>query len=303
MASWKEVRGRDPEIIRNPEKILVPEKIIFIDLNRTLLEPDGKPTPGSETVLIEAITSTTQEGIAVGLNSDSPLPPLWRLAQKLGMNGPIFAENGTLYYEPQTDTVYALLQIPDIEKVRSELVAQLTDKGLFIFPPLVSPEFGEPNEITGIEGQEGIAFGRYRMCTITIFGLKREGDSLIPNAKATMKTAEWLTGRLADGVALYHDPSTAYIAIHPLYPGQTTYQPNKALGVGQLLTFNPWAKIFKIGDDERDLQYGIGEDHIFTGMVANAQNQWKEQADYVAQQPFTVGTIELIHHAVKLLKG
>ena len=302
---WKDIGGRDPEVLPTTEGVNVPDRVILIDLNRSVLGLDDKVVPGTEDALRSAVSAAKHAGISVGLSSDSPLPPLWRLGNKYGMDGMYLAENGALGYDPRSDKAFTIVGIPNTTRIRSDLVSRLSEQGLHIFPPQIAPEFDEPNEVNGSDGQVGVSFGRNRINTLSIFGVRRQGEGLIPAAQAAEKAAQYLRqpGVLPQQVLLYEDldSDVAYLAVQPLHEGQSTYRPNKALGAEALRKINPNARIFKIGDDERDGRYGMGEGSVFVGMVANAKLEHQMLADYVAVRPYTEGVVELIYQAIEVL--
>lgn len=80
------------------------KRIILLDVDKTLIDEKYRFTDdiGDEVALCK------ERGIEIGLCSDTPLPPLKKIAKDLALTGPIVAEFGAFVYYPADDACISL---------------------------------------------------------------------------------------------------------------------------------------------------------------------------------------------------
>lgn len=100
----------------NLTSLNLPKDIVFLDVNGTLFTDesvDGYIPEEDISHLKQTIAAAESKGLAVGLCSDSPLPQLQEIATKIGVNGPIIAENGNVIFH--NNSTLTLNGLPAIE--------------------------------------------------------------------------------------------------------------------------------------------------------------------------------------------
>ena len=187
----------------------LPGKLIFLDVNSTLFAP-GESTldPLLLREFKELVKKVRQQGVEIGLCSDSPLQGLKRLAADLDLDGPILAELGS---------VVGFKNCPPLILRKLENIAQLKQKiREFALESKVTEtaerwavEFGGSNDLP--EGS-WFAFGAERASSIAIFG----SQNFIQSIKGcTNQLREVAAQNIAIDISLSAGPYAVAI-IHPL---------------------------------------------------------------------------------------
>lgn len=146
----------------------LPDRMVLLDVNGTLI-PDELRTravfsKGQVAQLQQRVESLEAAGVPVGLCSDSPLPQLRVLAGRLGLRGPIFAENGNIVeHAGRKETLRSL---PGREEL-VDLIREYAAGSFREIAAVTAPEFGgrEPNFERG-----EWAFGAGRESSLSVMG-------------------------------------------------------------------------------------------------------------------------------------
>ena len=103
--------------------------LVLCDLDKTLIDESYGIT---DSAIHEAIARAIARGHVVGLNSDTPLPPLQRWHRDFGMNGPIIAEGGALMWRPDTQEIRAAGTAPEgaFPDLRDRILRHFTSGGV-----------------------------------------------------------------------------------------------------------------------------------------------------------------------------
>jgi len=182
------------------EDLGLPSSLVFLDVNGTLIPDDSDGTIDHEslTVFKQVTSELKQKGFEIGLCSDSPLPQLKEFSQKLGLTGPIIAENGNII--SYSGKEIKINELPDIKSVKGEIQDLAKGLGYQEVDEVVAAEFGG-NNIDFSQKQWG--FGANRTTSISVFG----PGNLITLLGKTFADSEHTTTDSA--------PEYNYFAIHP----------------------------------------------------------------------------------------
>lgn len=149
------------------QSLHLPKKIVFLDVNGTILPSDSNDGFINAKHLADfqnKVRSLESHGMAVGLNSDSPLPQLREFADKIGLkNCPIIAENGAII--SFNERLMDFRKLHHLDKLKDAIVDFAEKSGIERAPDAISPEFG---------GQyihkDKWAFGANRTASVSVFG-------------------------------------------------------------------------------------------------------------------------------------
>lgn len=149
----------------------LPQKIIFLDVNGTLIRPgESEVNALARAELITRCAAAEAAGYSIGLCSDSPLDGLQRLAGQLGITGPIIAENGALVANGNARPV-VLRFFPNRETAIGTIERIAERHGVRRESDRWAVEFGGKNPNSSENtGQAWYAFGAGRHETIAVFG-------------------------------------------------------------------------------------------------------------------------------------
>ncbi len=219
-------------VYQQVKELELPQKLVFLDVDGTIIpddSPDGRIDSYHLQEFILLLDELEEQGIVVGLNSDSPLPQLQAFAKKLGMaDCPIIAENGNmLAYNGKTVVLNAL---PQIQAIRQALETHIASMGYAKQDDFINPTFGG-NPIDFDSGQW--AFGAHRVTSISVFGPPELIHSL---------------GQIAasySGISYDCSPEYNYFAVHP-----GTYKENKGKTLAFLVTLGH--EVMMIGNTMSD---------------------------------------------------
>lgn len=253
----------------------LPKNIIFIDVNGTLFSDDsedGYIPPEDIALLKKSITDTKSRGVSVGICSDSPLPQLQKLAEQLGIDGPIAAENGNvLFYQESTFLVNSL---PYIDMYKHKIRQKGTELGLLQGNDSVAKEFGgEHSENLELEW----SFGADRVASVTVFG--------------SSKMISLLGELFKDDPDISVDCSPEY-NFFALHPGKN-YKTSKGKTLSTLTFFGH--NILMIGNSMSD--WVPGDTGVQCAFVSNhrVSGEVSSQAAYVSDQLLIEGVIDILN--------
>lgn len=147
----------------------LPKHMVFLDVNGTLLDEtatDSTIDPDALLSFLSAVSALRDNGIAIGLHSDSPQAQLKELANEIGLGDvPIIAENGAILSYNEKTVVLAPLH--DKEKHMAHISRIASELGYTHVSDIVAVEFGG----TPVSyGNGEWAFGANREASISVFG-------------------------------------------------------------------------------------------------------------------------------------
>ncbi|MBI4990925.1 HAD family phosphatase [Candidatus Gottesmanbacteria bacterium] len=255
------------------EALGLPPNVVFIDVNGTLFPDDsenGYIPEGDIELFQETLVKAQTKGLSIGLCSDSPLPQLIDLAKKLGIDGPIIAENGNiLYYK---DKMVIIESLSDIEKLKREIAKKAYDSGFIQVGDWIAPEFG--GRIDSSNLQWGL--GANRITSITVFG----PPSLIQRLGESFKDG--------NGFSIDCSPEYNYLAIHP----GKDFRSNKGKTLNILSVYGH--NIMMIGNSMSDwVDPEMGVKCVFAS-ESRINSEISQKAAYISNKPFIKGVVDII---------
>jgi len=253
----------------------LPQNIAFLDVNGTLFPDesmDGYIDQLDIDLFKDTMAKAKEKGVLVGICSDSPLPQLLEIAEKLGVDGPILAENGNLLYN--AGHTLTLSTLSEIDEAKKQIGAVATSLGFQQTRDCVAPEFGgEP-----IGAKSSIwAFGANRETSITVFG---------PSKLISVLGTQFSSHNSSFSVDC--SPEYHYFAIHP---GEN-YKKNKGLALDTLSVYGH--NIVMIGNSMSD--WVEPEQGVICAFVGGARisSDVSQKAAYVSDKPVIKGVIDIL---------
>lgn len=256
------------------EDLHLPIKLVFLDVNGTLLHDDavsGELDPSQLQCLQTVIAQLKQQGIAVGLCSDSPPTQLAAFAKKLGLpNAPIIAENGNIIaYNDRKVIVKALDGLDSLKETTSALAGA---QGCTQIADVSAVEFGggPPNFAKG-----EWAFGANRETSISVFG--------------PPELIESLGEALGDiqGISVDSSPEYNFLGIHP-----GKYKENKGALLSQLVKLGH--EVTMVGNSKSD--WVSPASGVTCAFVADSRisEEIMAQAGYISPLPTIQGATDIL---------
>lgn len=256
------------------QELHLPKKMIFLDVNGTLIpedSQDGSIPPADLRDFQTEVSRLTQSGIAIGLCSDSPLPQLQQFAARLGLSGPIIAENGAVVSFGTTRVV--LGEVPDSERLIARVIDIAQQHRLQRLPDAIAPEFGG-EQIDLTNGH--YAFGANREATVSVFGsttfITQLGEELHP-----------------EGCSMDISPEYGYLGIHP----GGNFRDSKRQTLSAMANTGE-TKILMIGNSMSD---NVQADNIRTAFVGGSMLTDAAAADertYISPHTTMRGVIDIL---------
>lgn len=256
------------------ERLQLPNRLVLLDVNGTIFPDElvekAQLDPALVAKLGEQVARLREEGVVIGLCSDSPREPLEHLAQQLGLAGPIIAENGSVIsYNGVTEAVRLL---PDKDALE-QIIRQQAPPGSLEIDAVLSPEFG--GRLPDRSRSEW-AFGRSRSASISVFG-----------------SPEWVSmlGRSLIGVEGYSidcAPEYGFLAVHPGHD----FRRNKGDTLKLLQQFGH--TILMVGNSLSD--WVSPESGVQCAFVSGARidDAVRQRAAHIASQDCLAGVIEIL---------
>ncbi len=258
-------------------------RLVLIDLDETLIDTQYQLTDAG---IYGAINEAQSKGLTIGLNSNTPFQGLAIWRERLGMNGPIIAENGAVVSGDDGTP-----QFDEQEAVQYRIAQKAVAKRLGTLG--VSTWSGNPVEALrkgvrfGESGQTVALINNLRQCSLSFFVrvVDQDGSFIIDNRE---------TERISDLVGdLYPDFDDAVLDINPEYgiiiAGR---QKNNKYAGGQKLRslLNYTGTFDMIGNSMGDYLGDLANHYA----VANATEEYQKMSGYIASQPLTSGVIEIL---------
>lgn len=271
---WETTRQQG-EFQEKLARLNLSRKIVFLDVNGTLFpdeSTDGYMPEEDIGSFKKTIAEAKRKGLSVGLCSDSPLPQLEVLAKKLGVDGPILAENGNiLFHAGQTFTLNSL---SNIEKLKGQIRSLATKFGFEQTNDCIAPEFGG-RRIDVKKSQWG--FGANREASVTVFGppklIQRLGSRF---------------GGSQQRFSVDCSPEFNFFAIHP----GKNYQVNKGIALNTLAVYGH--NVVMVGNSMSDwVEPGHG---VLCAFVKDARinSITAGKAGYISDKPVIKGVIDIL---------
>lgn len=258
------------------QKLRFPEKTILLDLNGTLIPDDATtPFPVKEIrpKIQNLIRSLSAKGIQVGLCSDSPMQPLIdRIANPLGITGPIIAENGNIVRHD--NFACCLRDLPSLHALREKISFIIDNYPAFYRrkDDCSSAEFG--GTLPRFDRNEW-AFGAGRETSIAIFGPRKLIESLGKDLV------------LPPTLSMDVSPEYNYLAIHP-----GNFRLNKGETLQALSAFG--YDVTMVGNSMSD--WVAPDSGVRCGFVAESRvpEEILQQASYVSELPCADGVADIL---------
>lgn len=256
------------------EVLGLPRKLVFIDVNGTLIPDDsldGKIDKSSLLAFQDAVTKLNKQNLRVGLCSDSPLPQLLEFAKQIGLDGaPIIAENGNLI--ANNGIKITLNSLENLADLKFQITKVAQENGYQQSEDSIAPEFGgsPPSYKDGFWG-----FGANRETSITVFG----PAGLIEKLGAVFAERA--------NISIDCSPEYNYFAIHP-----GKYKENKGKTLGLLGQFG--YNVIMVGNTMSDwVEPSSGVKCAFVGQ-AKIDEVTKKRAYLLSNKPTIKGVIEIL---------
>jgi len=277
MDSLWEITKAQGEFQEKLSGLKLPQNIVFIDVNGTLISEDSKDGHISQKdlqLLHQALTHATEKGVSIGFCSDSPLPQLQGFAEKLGIKGPIVAENGNLVsHDGKTLIINSL----DNREVIKALISEQASTICIQDNDCIAPEFGG-QDIS--PGSTTWSFGANRQTSITVFG----PAYLISYLGDTFKDVSMF------GFGIDASPDQNYFAIHP--GGNFKANKGKTLDVLSAYGHN----IIMVGNSASDwVEPTLGVQCTFVA-GSRIDAHIIENAAFISDKPIIQGVIDILEH-------
>jgi len=262
------------ECVGTIEWLNLPKKLIFIDLDGTIIPDDavyGDIDALDAAHFHHALDRVIAQGVEVGLNSDSPLPELHAFAEKLGIAGPIIAENGNIIqYHGKKMHISSLV---DISSIKANIMSIAENQPVIQVDDCINTTFGG----TPIDVQTQWAFGAHRETSVSVFGpehfITRLG-TLFP---------------LCPDISVDCSPEYHYFAVHP-----GKYKENKGKTLSALVKHGH--TVVMIGNSASDwVGQESGVQCAFVGESRITQ-EIAVQSLYLSQLPIIQGVTDILEH-------
>jgi phosphoglycolate phosphatase-like HAD superfamily hydrolase len=256
-------------------ELAIPKDVVFLDVNGTLFpdeSQDGALDQSALAEFVDAARALRERDVRLGLCSDSPLAPLQAIAERLGIDGPIIAENGNVVFDGQREV--AVQSLPDIPRLRERIQDVANAGGYLQVPDALSPEFGG-GRVNG-DGKEW-AFGAGRSTSVSVFG----DAALVQALHEHFKDEQ--------GLSIDSSPEYGYFALHP-----GNLRANKG-GTLRLLR-EQGRNVVMVGNSMSDWvppESGVRCAFVGAARISAAAAQ---QAHYRAERPDLGGVVDILRY-------
>lgn len=257
------------------ETLELPMNIVLVDVDGTLIPDESTDgfIPEEDVLMLQtALNQAKDKGISVGLCSDSPLEQLQKFAARLGIDGPIVAENGNiLFHNGKTITVNSL---SSLNEIKTQIISQAKQLMYEQGEDCIAPEFGG-NPVN--PDSNSWSFGANRQTSVTVFGPASLIDSL---------------GTVLNGNSDYSvdaSPEYNYFAIHP----GPDYKTNKGKTLNVLSQYGH--NVVMVGNSKSDwVEPALG---VRCAFVSNSRipEDIAEKAAYVSDKQLVKGVVDIIN--------
>ncbi len=261
------------------ETLCLPHRLVFIDVNGTLI-PEDEKKPDVVGFLFahmefkDFVDKINTENVGIGLCSDSPTPQLKDFAQDWNLGtGPVIAENGNIIsYGENLTIVRPFLHQNDLKK---KIIDFSIGQGWQQTEDVIATEFGGDNLPDYKQNQW--AFGANRFTSISVFA----GEQLISSFGELLKDEV--------GVSVDCSPQYQFLGVHP-----GKYKENKGWILGKLATLG--YDVTMIGNSTSDwVDPSTG---VKCGFVGGSTIPYEiaARAAYRAKDGTTRGVMAILYH-------
>lgn len=263
--------------------------LVLIDKDETLV--DVRTEQITDSRIHEVVRMARNQGVRIGLHSDSPLWSLQEIQLRLGMDGPTVAELGTIVsFSPGAEPVYVV----DAE-LRQFLYRLRYD--LVVFADSESAEIwlGDvvENRLTarfGAMGRRiiGVNTRRQSSCLGFCWHTGQHGE-LVPDPALLKRVESWIgSGPKHNQLKVLTNFQHGVLAVHAAVA-------SKRLGTDCVRLHVPDSRIIMVGNALVDY-CGEGVTHAAVG---NADADYKERADYVSAGDYTEGVVDILERVLR----
>jgi len=261
-------------------KIVIPRKLVFLDVDGTLLNVRQKTNAQGLPALIKKMSLSNFQ---FGLNSNRSLEDVLPVIRKFNLTGPFILENGAYILK---NVGGRKITAPGLPPKPITAIKQFVLKAFKKFPNFKYEYTDTTRLVRNNRWPDGNWF---------FLNKNRKYSASIHNrinGVADFKVALRLTGELNKLFGRKKSPFQAHAGQH----GSTVTIGPKSISKSTALdTVNrlyPDSLIIAIGDGEADLTLHGHVDRLYA--VSNAVPQLKQAADYTAKKPMTAGVKEIL---------
>lgn len=280
------------------------KQIIFIDIDGTLLDSHYRANSND---VADYVARLQKKGVVFALNSNRAFEDMVPVAKQFGIDGPLIAENGMFYATAHDEEQNLLLSLQAAQKIRqtkldfeqelkSLLDKKYGDRYLWVEADTVELLSQEQPSIGAQIGSLVFVNNKYRTYTtsVHVFRQTKDGLSQVPPETVDAICAEMSPWADGNGFTVTHGHEFANIL------GYTTYT-SKYAAAQELKKVYADIQFAAIGNEYYDAQMidGIG---VFYA-VANATDEAKRAAAYIATNSTTLGVVEVLHMIEEQLNG
>jgi hydroxymethylpyrimidine pyrophosphatase-like HAD family hydrolase len=261
-------------------------RVLLMDLDNTII--DRKSQQLNDNRLKPTVELAQTLGWTLALSSDTPLASLKMWSEKFGITGPIVAEKGALI-QVGNDTIYAKPEVAGMFSSSFDLVVGKL-KGLNMDVMLGSPvEMIFNREVfSSTAGQRVVFANNLRKSSLGLFVLKTdESGLLVPDKETTSVVAESIDDVLpkSESIQKWVNGDGGLVIV-----SDTSI--NKRTGSLLLMQRLGLQEVGMVGDSHLDY---IGSDIAKHYAVGNADQNFKDKADYVSLFDLTSGVVDIIN--------
>lgn len=272
------------------------QKVILCDLDKTLIDREYKLTVPLST-LTRVIQQTQDEGLLIGLNSDTPLLPLQAWAREFGMRGPVIGEMGRVLTLSPEGPAREHGKLSDLFlSLKREVVVRAHEEFPQAFVGIgdVTEFIRHESRIYGVD-RRAILVNAYRRFSFSAYALSNRSGKLNPDDNDFFEQFYDLVLRLVEtNLTLLDkpDPNPEYGILILHEKGAS-----KALGIEALFEEMPAEiEVVMIGDSDSDI---VNTNRpVKVCAVSNASKALKEKAletgGIVADRPYTEGVVQIL---------
>lgn len=252
----------------------LPKNIVFLDVNGTLIpddSTDGFISQEDIGLFQQVLVQIKEKGLFVGLCSDSPLQQLQEFAVRLGINGPIIAENGNILFHNGKKLI--VNNLASIETIKAQIYAEAKALSYQQESDRIASEFG--GKKIDLDSPNW-SFGANRETSVTVFGpsalIEGLGVSFNKNTECSIDVS----------------PEYNYLAIHP----GNNFKTNKGQTLNILSAFGH--NIIMVGNSASDwIEPTLGVKCVF---VANPRitDDVVQKAEYISDKFLVKGVVDIL---------
>lgn len=263
--------------------------LVLIDKDETLVDVRTEQT--TDPRINEVVRRAREQGVRIGLHSDSPLRSLADIQLRLGMDGPTVAELGTVVsISPGTEPVYAVGEELRrfLHHLRYDLIGLADSESADIWigdvvENRLAARFGEADRRV-----IGVNIRRQSSCLGFCWHTGEKGE-LIPDTTLLERAESWVGSKSEHHqLRILTNPQHGVLAIHAA-------EASKRLGTDCVRMHVPDSRIVMIGNALVDY-CGEGITHAAVG---NADADYKERADYVSAGDYTTGVVDILERVLR----